>query len=183
MPPENRPSVMSATCLAESLAANHRGRRQHFGHAGAALRSLVADDDDVAGFDLPFVQRGEAFILRVENDGLALEDETLRIHARRFDDRAFRREVAEQHRQSAIRRERRFDPVNDFLVHDLGARDVFAKLLARDGHRVEVQRAGFAAQFLQDGADAARAVHVLDVHVRFRGRRPCRCRGCAPRLR
>ena len=49
--PEKRPSVSSATLLAEPLAHDRGGDRQHLAHARPAGRALVADDDDVAGLD------------------------------------------------------------------------------------------------------------------------------------
>ena len=39
VPPEKRPSVIEADRLAEPLADQRAGRRQHLGHAGAALRA------------------------------------------------------------------------------------------------------------------------------------------------
>ncbi len=48
--PEKRPSVSSATELAEALRRRcARGDREHLAHARAAGRALVADHDDVAG--------------------------------------------------------------------------------------------------------------------------------------
>ena len=51
-PPEKRPSVMQRDVVAEAGAHDGGGRREHLGHAGAALGAFVADDDDVALFDL-----------------------------------------------------------------------------------------------------------------------------------
>ena len=51
VPPENRPSVTSAHTLPRPLRLDVRGRVQHLLHARAAPRTLVADDDDVAGLD------------------------------------------------------------------------------------------------------------------------------------
>ena len=52
VPPENRPSVMSAASAPRPGALHRAGDREHLAHARAALRALVADDDDVAGLDL-----------------------------------------------------------------------------------------------------------------------------------
>ena len=49
--PEKRPSVSSATVVAEPLAHERRGDGEHLAHPGAAARALVADHDDVAGLD------------------------------------------------------------------------------------------------------------------------------------
>ena len=43
--PEKRPSVSSATLLAEPLADDRRGHLQHLAHPGPAGRALVADHD------------------------------------------------------------------------------------------------------------------------------------------
>jgi hypothetical protein len=40
---------------------------RHLRHPGAALRALVADDDDVAGDDPPVGDRAERLLLRVED--------------------------------------------------------------------------------------------------------------------
>ena len=49
--PEKRPSVMSATVLAEALADERAGDLQHLAHARPAARALVADHDHVARLD------------------------------------------------------------------------------------------------------------------------------------
>ena len=51
-----------ADLLAESLAHKRRGHGEHLAHAGAADRALAADHDDVAGFDLAGLNRGEAIL-------------------------------------------------------------------------------------------------------------------------
>ena len=51
VPPENRPSVTSAAVAATARALHRAGDGEHLAHARAALRSLVADHDDVAGLD------------------------------------------------------------------------------------------------------------------------------------
>ena len=50
--PEKRPSVISATSSPNPCPADRGRHAEHLAHAGAALRPLVADDDDVAGHDL-----------------------------------------------------------------------------------------------------------------------------------
>ena len=49
--PENRPSVMSATWIAQTHAHDGRGGVQHLPHARAALGAFVADDHHVAGMN------------------------------------------------------------------------------------------------------------------------------------
>ena len=69
VPPENRPSVSSATCSPEALADDRRRDRQHLLHPGPADRALVADDDDVAGPDRAGLDGLEAGVLGVEDAG------------------------------------------------------------------------------------------------------------------
>ncbi len=105
VPPEKRPSVMSATCLPSPCPLIIAGGREHFRHARAAFRAFVADHHHVAGLHLAPLQRRQAFVLRVEDDRFAVEDETFRVDAGAFDHRAIRGQVAEEHRQPAIRGE------------------------------------------------------------------------------
>ena len=51
--PEKRPSVISATLVAEALADERGGDGQHLAHARPTRGALVADHDDVAGGDRP----------------------------------------------------------------------------------------------------------------------------------
>ena len=60
VPPENRPSVISATESPRPSPTSAAGHAQHLLHAGPADRSLVADHDDVAGHDPPVADRLEA---------------------------------------------------------------------------------------------------------------------------
>ena len=72
--------------LAHALAVDRRGGGQHLAHAGAALRALVADDDDVAGLVGARIDRGEGFLLAVEAQRGALEAQGLHagdLHDRR----------------------------------------------------------------------------------------------------
>ena len=50
---EKRPSVIERAVAAAPGALHRAGDREHLAHARPALRALVADDDDVAGLDLP----------------------------------------------------------------------------------------------------------------------------------
>ena len=56
----------------QTHAGQGAGRRQHFAHAGAALRSFKTDDDDVAGFDLAAEDRFADFFFTVEDTGRPL---------------------------------------------------------------------------------------------------------------
>ena len=65
--PENRPSVMSATGLAQPGADDRAGDAEHLAHARPAARPLVADDDDVAGLDGLALDGVERRLLAVEH--------------------------------------------------------------------------------------------------------------------
>ena len=65
--PEKRPSVMSATRLAEPGALERAGHVEHLAHAGAALGPLVADHDHVVGLDLALLDRLEGVLLALED--------------------------------------------------------------------------------------------------------------------
>ncbi len=159
---------MQADRFAEALADQRRGRRQHLLHAGSALRSFVADHDDVARLDL-------ARHDRVHHLGLGVE------HARRTGDRrileagdlghaAFGREIALEDREVALRVHRLVERADHVLV---GARRVghVRQLLghgaAGDRHAVAVQQARLE-QHLQHLRHAARAMEV-DRDVLARG--------------
>ena len=51
--PLKRPSVISATVFAEARAYDRAGHAQHFAHARAAPRPLVADHQHIAGLISP----------------------------------------------------------------------------------------------------------------------------------
>ena len=93
---------MSATLFARAHARDRRGRREHLAHARAALRALVADDDDVAGDDPAAEDRLDRVLLGVEDARRAGVHAHLGGHRRLLDDRAVGREVAAQHAQAAL---------------------------------------------------------------------------------
>ena len=63
--------------VAQAGAHDGRSRREHLGHAGAALGPFVADDDHVALFDLLLLERGEHVFFGVEDLGRAAEAQAL----------------------------------------------------------------------------------------------------------
>ena len=65
--PEKRPSVSSATDVAEPLPHERAGDGEHLAHAGAAGGAFVADDDDVARVDLALGDGGHRRLLAVEH--------------------------------------------------------------------------------------------------------------------
>ncbi len=119
----------------------------------------------MAGLHLALRQRGEALVLAVEDQGLAFEDEAAGVHPCALHDAAAGRQIAEKHCQPTVCGVGLFDRANDPGILDVGRGKDLAQRLAGDCHRVEIHDAGLLRYLLQDGGDAARAVHVLDVHI------------------
>src|SRR5947208_11047471 len=99
--------------FAHALADQRAGRRQHLAHAGAALRPLVADDDDVALLVGAFADRLERVLLAVET--ARRPGELQPFHAGNLYDSPLRREVALEHHHAAGRRERVRGRADDVL--------------------------------------------------------------------
>ena len=59
--------------LAEALSDECAGDGEHLSHAGSAFGAFVADDDDVASFDLSPLERGRDLLFLVEHLGWAGE--------------------------------------------------------------------------------------------------------------
>ena len=91
--------------VAQALADQRGGDRQHLAHAGAAGRAFEADHHDVAGDDPARLHRGERGFLGIEHARRAFE--MLAAVAGELDDAAFRREVAVEDRIAAARLDRR----------------------------------------------------------------------------
>ena len=159
VPPEKRPSVSSATRLAEALADERARDAQHLLHAGPADRALVADDDDVARDDLAVLDRLEAGLLAVEHAGRAAV--VAALVAGELDDGALGRERAVEDRQAAGRLDRRLDRVDDLLA--LGVSTVSAAICAIVRPSTVVCSPWSRSrleQLAHDQADAAGVVHV-----------------------
>src|SRR5215469_6004996 len=86
--------------LAKPLAHDGGGGREHFSHAGAALGSLVADDDDMAFFDGAVEDGFHGLFLGFKYDGPAAEPKALL--AGNFGDSAFAGKIAAQDDEMAV---------------------------------------------------------------------------------
>jgi hypothetical protein len=82
--------------LAHALTGQGRGRGQHLAHPRAALRPLVADDDDLAFLVAAVLHGLEGVLLAFEDPRGAGEDLVLRRDARDLHDGPVGREVALQ---------------------------------------------------------------------------------------
>src|SRR5690606_37212226 len=118
---------------AEPHADDHRSRREHFWHARAAFRPLVADDDDVAFLHLAVRDAREGYILGVEADGRSpVVAADGRIHRADLDDRAVWRQVPEQDGKAAFFAVRVVQRPDDHGIFDLAAFHVFPDRFAGD---------------------------------------------------
>ncbi len=162
--PAREPAVGDERRVVASPGAGHRPRdREHLAHAGAALRPLVADHDDVAGRDLA----GEDLLHR---DVFAVEDARGAFEAERVDTgdlhhRALRRERAAEDRDAALLVDRIGERVHDGAVGrgrvEVG--QVLGHGLARDREAVAVQQPRVEELPHHDlhAADPVEVVHVV----------------------
>ena len=118
--PEKRPSVTSATESERPSPTIAAGDVEHLAHAGAAVRALVADHDDVAGDDLAGLDRRERLLLGVEDPGRAAVERA--VVAGELDRAALGREVAVEDGDAAARLQRRLDRHDDRLALGLDGR-------------------------------------------------------------
>src|SRR4249919_415388 len=95
--------------------AVERGRcRQHLAHAGAAARSLITDDENVAVFVLAMLHRIEAGLFAVE--AARRSAELQRLHAGNLHDRAFGCEITFEADDATGRQQRLVGGTHDVLV-------------------------------------------------------------------
>ena len=91
--------------VAEAAADQRGGDAEHLAHAGAAGRTFVADHDHVAGLAIaPCLHGGERVLPRSRTRAPCLRSAC--ALAGKFQDAAFRREIAVQDRVAAARLER-----------------------------------------------------------------------------
>ena len=152
--------------VAQALADDGGGYRQHLLHSRAALGAFVADDYYVSGLDLAALDGPEGGSLLVEYAGGATVH--LLLVAGHLDDRAVRGQVAAQDGQAARRAARRVN-LRDYglVVHHGYAFQVLGHGLAGDRHGVPVEQAR-VEQPLHHQRDAAVAGQVGH-HVAARG--------------
>src|SRR4029079_9277793 len=90
--------------FAGALAVERGRRRKHLAHAGAAARSLVTDDENIALFVLAVLHRIEAGLFAVE--AARRPAELQRLHAGDLHDRAFGSEITFESDHAAGRQQR-----------------------------------------------------------------------------
>ncbi len=114
------------------MPAHSRRDLQHFAHAGTALGTFIANDEDIAGFHLVGLHGGEAVFFAVEDTcGAAMLNAIGRgdlHHA------AFGSEVALEDDEAAGRLDGLIEGVNHDLARSfLGERGFFGESFAADG--------------------------------------------------
>ena len=90
--------------IAKTLTMERTGNGKHLAHTGTAARAFVADDNDIAGFDLGFKNRLHGVFFAFENTRGSLEPEI--PHAGHLHDAALGSEVAFQDADGAGRANR-----------------------------------------------------------------------------
>ncbi len=148
--------------FAEALADDVGSRGEHFLHAGSALGSFIANDDDVAGLDASRKDALASVLLRIEANGLAGELHHGRRDTALLDDGALLREIAPKDGEAAILRVGIRDGADDIGVFDFCRAHLLPDCFTahRWARGVEKWRRG---DTFQDGHDAACAIDVDDV--------------------
>src|SRR4029434_794366 len=97
-----------------ALAYECRRRREHFLHAGAALGTFVADDDDVSRFDFLAHAGFHTVIFRIES--ARRPGDSRRLESSDLGDAAFGSEIAFEDREVPVRIERSFPGADHVLI-------------------------------------------------------------------
>ena len=147
--------------VAHALAVEGGGGRQHLAHAGSALRTLVADDEDVPLLVPAVLHRLETGLLAVEAAGRAAESLLVRRHAGDLHDCTFGSEIAAKAHDSARHGDRTVGPAHHVLLGiPLHRGQVLRHGAAGHGHAVAVEKAAVEER-LQDERNAADLEQVL----------------------
>src|SRR5690606_23852274 len=126
--------------LAHSLPGESGSGGQHLAHAGAALRALVADDDDVAFPVGARLHRLEGVLLAFEDPRRPGENELILAHPGDLHDRALRCEIALEPDDTAGLRERLVDRMDHPAVRPaIDPLEFLAKRTPRSGEAVEME--------------------------------------------
>ena len=148
--------------VAEPHAHDSRGRVQHLAHTGAALRTLIADDNDVARYDLARVDGRLRVLLALKHACRAFMHKHLRQNGRTLYNAALRRKITAQHGDAAGLTVRILDGTDNVVVQVHAILDVLADGLAGHGYAVRVQQTLFA-QLVHHSVHAARFVKLFNV--------------------
>ncbi len=147
---------------AQAASHDRGGRVEHFAHAGTALGTLVADDDDVAVGDEAVVDRLHRLLLGVKDLRGTRMLEHFGRDCRALYHAAVGRQIAAQHRDAAGGAVGLLSGADDVGVLVEHARDILGDGLARAGDQVGFQQTELV-DLVHHGIDAARLVEVLHV--------------------
>src|SRR5262245_28284810 len=146
--------------IEQSLPDQRGGGREHLRHAGAALRALVTDDDDVTGLDLLREDRVQAVLLGVKNPRPAGELRFLNPGG--LSDTAFGRQIAFKNGEMTTIVHRPI-PRPDYLLIIPRLRGHICQLLSQgsagDGNALAVKSV-MLEQYLHELRNAAAAVKI-----------------------
>ena len=148
--------------LGEAAAVQVLHGLEHLAHAGAALRALVADDDDMAVMNFAGKDGLLCGLLGVEADGLALEVMQALVERARLGGAGVGREVAAQNGDAAGVAERVVQRVVDQTggrVKILMVLDILRERMRGDGHDVGLEH---RLQIFHQTRHAAVLVEVHD---------------------
>ena len=95
--------------FAQTFGFQVRSRVEHFLHARAAFRAFVADDDDVASYDLVAQNAFDCVFLAFKHAGAAGKFEDALVHACGFHHATAFGDITEQYCQTAVLRVGMFD--------------------------------------------------------------------------
>src|SRR5208337_3442059 len=126
-----------ADIVSESLADDGGSHAEHFAHARATARAVVADDDRVFLFDLLRLDGGHALLFAFEAAGRAAMLQLL--HPGGLDHASFRRQISTQDVQSARLFQGPRDRHDDVLILlELDAGEILRHGSAGAGHGIAV---------------------------------------------
>jgi len=147
--------------VAHALPVKGRGGGEHFAHAWTALRSLIADDENVA-FLVVLLRDGlEALLFGVEHARGAAKTLLFNRHAGDLHDGAFRRKVALETNDAAGHRDGLVCRIDNVLqVVPLHRCEVLGNRAAGDRKAVAMQEA-MIQQRLHHQRNAADFEHIL----------------------
>ncbi len=141
--------------IAEPCADQRGSNGEHFTHARAAFGAFVADDDDIAGFDLVLLDGGESKFFVIENARGAAK--TFVVAAGHFNDATFGSEIAFQNDEAAGWFQRRVDFSDDFLVGSFFCDGgFFGDVAAGDGNGVAAEQFRIEQPFGDESSAASR---------------------------
>ncbi len=152
----------------ETHAYERGSGREHFAHARSARRSFVANDHDVAFFDLAVVYGDHRVLFAIEALGFAREREHVFIDGGTLDERAALGERAFEYGDTADGGDRIVYLAYDALVLDVRVLVIVRERAAVNGLRRAVYEIVFG-KLVQHRRHAAREVELL--HIDVGGRR------------